>query len=152
MSQGPPGVAEVLLNQEILSAISMLILAGLGVAIAYLRGVQSKLSADMAQVKRDSKAIREQTENTHQTNLRDDVDMIARQNREGLAAVTAELRRLSEAQDHQALLAQTRHEDLTKTVGGLGHQIGEVRDSIIQEKEDRREGDRIIREMMRDCQ
>ena len=37
---------------------------------------------------------------------------------------------------------------LVREVRGIGHQVGELRDSMVQEQEDRRQGDETLRHML----
>lgn len=49
--------------------------------------------------------------------------------------------------DHGSSVAD-KIDGLVREVRGVGHQVGEIRDSLVQEQEDRRQGDETLRHMI----
>ena len=49
--------------------------------------------------------------------------------------------------DHGSSVAD-KIDSLVREVRGIGHQVGELRDSMVQEQEDRRQGDETLRHML----
>ncbi len=49
--------------------------------------------------------------------------------------------------DHGSSVAD-KIDGLVREVRGIGHQVGELRDSMVQEQEDRRQGDETLRHML----
>ncbi|QWW20119.1 hypothetical protein I6B53_03210 [Schaalia sp. 19OD2882] len=87
---------EVLADEKVATAVVTLLVAvlglaaaGVGVGITYLNNLRRHLQES----REDTKAIRESTVNSHSTNLREDVDALAGQVREGMTAISLSLRR-----------------------------------------------------------
>ena len=49
--------------------------------------------------------------------------------------------------DHGSSVAD-KIDGLVREVRGIGHQVGELRDSMVQEQEDRRQGDETLRHLI----
>lgn len=70
-------------SADLVAAISSLIVMGIGVVIAYLKVVQSKINAQLKDLHRGVsevgtvvESVKDQTHNDHSTNLRDDIDAL----------------------------------------------------------------------------
>ena len=70
-------------SADLAAAISSLLVMGIGVVIAYLKVVQSKINAQLKDMHRGVsevgtvvESVKDQTHNDHTTNLRDDIDAL----------------------------------------------------------------------------
>ena len=70
-------------SADLVAAISSLLVMGIGVVIAYLKVVQSKINAQLKDLHRGVsevgtvvESVKDQTHNDHSTNLRDDIDAL----------------------------------------------------------------------------
>ena len=97
-------------SADLVAAISSLLVMGIGVVIAYLKVVQSKINAQLKDLHRGVsevgtvvESVKDQTHNDHSTNLRDDIDALG-----GLLADVAHTQQLQgqEISAHGKVLAQ----------------------------------------------
>ena len=70
-------------SADLVAAVSSLLVMGIGVVIAYLKVVQSKINAQLRDLHKGVsdvgevvESVKDQTHNDHSTNLRDDIDAL----------------------------------------------------------------------------
>lgn len=70
-------------SADLVAALSSLLVMGIGVIVAYLKVVQSKINAQLKDLHRGVsevgtvvESVKDQTHNDHSTNLRDDIDAL----------------------------------------------------------------------------
>lgn len=70
-------------SADLVAAVSSLLVMGIGVVIAYLKVVQSKINAQLKDLHKGVsdvgevvESVKDQTHNDHSTNLRDDIDAL----------------------------------------------------------------------------
>ena len=104
-------------SADLVAAISSLLVMGIGVVIAYLKVVQSKINAQLKDLHRGVsevgtvvESVKDQTHNDHSTNLRDDIDALGGK-LDGVSELLADVAHTQQLQGqeisaHGKLLAQ----------------------------------------------
>lgn len=113
----------VMATPEVVTALAALGVAICGVITMQLKALSARLKNRIDAVHETAEAAREQVTNHHGTNLRDDMDQLARQVREGLAAIQA-------AQNRADARAEREHDERTDDVRLIREELGRIRDEI----------------------
>lgn len=78
-----PSAISNFLSEDLVETLSSLLVMGIGVIVAYLKVVQSKINAQLKDLHRGVsevgdvvESVKDQTHNDHSTNLRDDIDAL----------------------------------------------------------------------------
>lgn len=108
---------------EVVTALAALGIAICGVLTMQLKSVATRLRARIDAVHETAKAAREQVTNHHGTNLRDDLDQLSRQLREGLTAIQV-------AQNRANSRAEREHDERVDEVRLIREELGRMREDI----------------------
>nr|DAF01473.1 MAG TPA: Protein of unknown function (DUF2746) [Caudoviricetes sp.] len=108
-------------------------LAALGIAICgfitlQLKALSARLRQRIDAVHESAEAARSQVENHHGSNLRDDVDQLARQVREGMAAIQA-------AQNRADARAEREHDERVSEIRLLREDLGRIREDLSAQRD-----------------
>ena len=123
MSGATHPLVAVMATPEVVAALAALGVAICGVITMQLKALSSRLKSRIDAVHQTAEAAREQVTNNHGTNLRDDVDQLARQVREGLAAIQA-------AQNRADARAEREHDERVDEVRMLREDLGRIREDL----------------------
>lgn len=113
----------VMATPEVVAALAALGVAICGVVTVQLKALSARLKSRIDAVHETAEAAREQVVNHHGTNLRDDVDQLARQVREGMAAIQA-------AQNRADARAEREHDERVDEVRLLREDLGRIREDL----------------------
>lgn len=113
----------VMATPEVVAALVALGVAICGVVTLQLKALSARLRRRIDAVHESAEAARSQVENHHGTNLRDDVDQLARQVREGMQAIR-------EAQNHADARAEREHSERVDEVRMLREDLGRLREDL----------------------
>jgi hypothetical protein len=108
---------------DVVAALAALGIAICGVITVQLKALSARLKSRIDAVHETAEAAREQVTNHHGTNLRDDVDQLARQVREGLASIQA-------AQNRADARAEREHDERVDEVRMLREDLGRIREDL----------------------
>ena len=102
--------------------------AALGIGIGggvtrQLKALSARLKKRMDAVHETAEAAREQVTNHHGTNLRDDLDQLSRQLREGMTAIQA-------SQNRADARAEREHDERVAEVRMLREEMGRIREDL----------------------
>lgn len=113
----------VMATPEVVAALAALGVAICGVITVQLKALSARLKSRIDAVHETAEAAREQVTNHHGTNLRDDVDQLARQIREGLTAIQA-------AQNRADARAEREHNDRVDEIRLIREELGRIREDM----------------------
>lgn len=113
----------VMATPEVVAALVALGVAICGVVTLQLKALSARLRQRIDAVHESAEAARSQVENHHGTNLRDDVDQLARQVREGMQAIR-------EAQNRADARAEREHSERVDEVRLLREDLGRLREDL----------------------
>lgn len=113
----------VMATPEVVAALAALGIAICGVVTMQLKALSARLKNRIDAVHETAEAAREQVTNHHGTNLRDDLDQLSRQVREGMTAIQV-------AQNRADTRAEREHDERVAEVRMLREEMGRIRDDI----------------------
>lgn len=113
----------VMATPEVVTALAALGIAICGVLTMQLKSVAARLRSRIDAVHETAEAAREQVTNHHGTNLRDDLDQLSRQLREGLKAIQA-------SQNRADARAEREHDERVNEVRLIREELGRMREDI----------------------
>ena len=113
----------VMATPEVVAALVALGVAVCSYLTMQLKAVAARLRARIDAVHESAEAARSQVENHHGTNLREDLDQLSRQLREGLAAIQA-------SQNRADSRAEREHDERVAEVRQLREDLGRLRDDL----------------------
>lgn len=113
----------VMATPEVVAALAALGVAICGVITVQLKALSARLKSRIDAVHETAEAAREQVTNHHGTNLRDDMDQLSRQLREGLTAIQV-------AQNRADARAEREHDERVDDVRLIREELGRMRDDI----------------------
>ena len=108
---------------EVVAALAALGVAICGVITMQLKALSVRLRSRIDAVHRTAEAAREQVTNHHGTNLRDDLDQLSRQLREGLMAIQV-------AQNRADARAEREHDERVDEVRLIREELGRMREDM----------------------
>lgn len=118
----------VMATPEVVAALAALGIAICGFITMQLKALSARLRQRIDAVHESAEAARSQVENHHGTNLREDVDQIARQVREGLAAIQA-------AQNRADARAEREHNERVTEIRLLREDLGRIREDLSAQRD-----------------
>lgn len=118
----------VMATPEVVAALAALGIAICGFITLQLKALSARLRQRIDAVHESAEAARSQVENHHGSNLRDDVDQLARQVREGLAAIQA-------AQNHADARAEREHDERVSEIRLLREDLGRIREDLSAQRD-----------------
>lgn len=113
----------VMATPEVVAALAALGIAICGVVTMQLKALSARLKKRIDAVHETAEAAREQVTNHHGTNLRDDLDQLSRQVREGMTAIQA-------AQNRSDARAEREHDERVAEVRMLREEMGRIREDL----------------------
>lgn len=108
---------------EVVAALAALGISICGVVTMQLKALSARLKNRIDAVHETAEAAREQVTNHHGTNLRDDLDQLSRQIREGMTAIQA-------AQNRSDARAEREHDERVAEVRMLREEMGRIREDL----------------------
>lgn len=121
-------VVAVITAPEVVAALISVIVAICGTIAIQLRALQERLKQRLDDVHAAAEAAREVT-NHHGSNLRDDLDALAAQMREGLAAIQS-------AQNRADARAEIERSERVNEVRLIREELGRMHEDIQAQRED----------------
>lgn len=118
----------VMATPEVVAALVALGVAICGVVTLQLKALSARLRQRIDAVHESAEAARSQVENHHGTNLRDDVDQLARQVREGMQAIR-------EAQNRADARAEREHDERVTETRLLREELGRIREDLSAQRD-----------------
>lgn len=118
----------VMATPEVVAALAALGIAICGFITLQLKALSARLRQRIDAVHESAEAARSQVENHHGTNLREDVDQLARQVREGLAAIQA-------AQNRADARAEREHDERVTEIRLLREDLGRIREDLSAQRD-----------------
>lgn len=118
-------VVAVITAPEVVAALISVIVAICGTIAIQLRALQERLKQRLDDVHATAEAAREQVTNHHGSNLRDDLDALAAQMRECLAAIQSAQNR-----------AERERSERVNEVRLIREELGRMREDIQAQRED----------------
>ena len=128
MSGATHPLVAVMATPEVVTALVALGVAVCGYLTMQLKTVAARLRARIDAVHESAEAARSQVENHHGTNLREDLDQLSRQLREGLAAIQA-------SQNRADSRAEREHDERVAEVRQLREDLGRLRDDLSAQRD-----------------
>lgn len=113
----------VMATPEVVAALAALGIAICGVVTMQLKALSARLKNRIDAVHKTAEAAREQVTNHHGTNLRDDLDQLSRQVREGMTAIQA-------AQNRSDARAEREHDERVAEVRMLREEMWRIREDL----------------------
>lgn len=123
MSGATHPLVAVMATPEVVAALAALGIAICGVITVQLKALSARLKSRIDAVHQTAEAAREQVTNHHGTNLRDDLDQLSRQLRDGLVAIQV-------AQNRADTRAEREHDERVNEVRLIREELGRMRDDI----------------------
>lgn len=117
----------VMATPEVVAALAALGIAICGVVTMQLKALSARLKNRIDAVHETAEAAREQVTNHHGTNLRDDLDQLSRQVREGMTAIQA-------AQNRADARAEREHDERVAEVRMLREDMGRIREDLSEQR------------------
>lgn len=108
---------------EVVAALAALGVAICGVITVQLKALSARLKSRIDAVHETAEAAREQVTNHHGTNLRDDLDQLSRQLREGLTAIQV-------AQNRADARAEREHNERVDEIHLIREELGRMREDM----------------------
>lgn len=118
----------VMATPEVVAALVALAVAICSVVTLQLKALSARLRQRIDAVHESAEAARSQVENHHGTNLRDDVDQLARQVREGMQAIR-------EAQNRADARAEREHDERVTETRLLREELGRIREDLSAQRD-----------------
>lgn len=118
----------VMATPEVVAALAALGIAICGFITLQLKALSARLRQRIDAVHESAEAARSQVENHHGSNLRDDVDQLARQVREGIAAIQA-------AQNRADARAEREHDERVSEIRLLREDLGRIREDLSAQRD-----------------
>ena len=118
----------VMATPEVVAALAALGIAICGFITLQLKALSARLRQRIDAVHESAEAARSQVENHHDSNLRDDVDQLARQVREGIAAIQA-------AQNRADARAEREHDERVSEIRLLREDLGRIREDLSAQRD-----------------
>lgn len=113
----------VMATPEVVAALAALGIAICGVVTMQLKVLSARLKNRIDAVHETAEAAREQVTNHHGTNLRDDLDQLSRQLREGMTAIQA-------SQNRADARAERERDERVAEVRMLREEMGRIREDL----------------------
>lgn len=113
----------VMATPEVVAALAALGIAICGVVTMQLKVLSERLKNRIDAVHETAEAAREQVTNHHGTNLREDLDQLSRQLREGMTAIQA-------SQNRADARAEREHDERVAEVRMLREEMGRIREDL----------------------
>lgn len=113
----------VMATPEVVAALAALGVAICSVITIQLKALSARLKSRIDAVHQTAEEAKEQVTNHHGTNLRDDLDQLARQVREGLIAIQV-------AQNRADGRAEREHDERVNEVRMLREDLGRIREDL----------------------
>ena len=113
----------VMATPEVVASLAALGIAICGFITLQLKASAARLRQRIDAVHESAEAARSQVENHHGSNLRDDVDQLARQVREGMTAIQA-------AQNRADARAEREHDERVNEIRLLREDLGRIREDL----------------------
>lgn len=123
MSGATHPLVAVMATPEVVAALAALGIAICGVVTMQLKALSARLKNRIDAVHETAEAAREQVTNHHGTNLRDDLDQLSRQVREGMTAIHA-------AQNRADARSEREHDERVAEVRMLREEMGRIREDL----------------------
>lgn len=118
----------VMATPEVVAALAALGIAICGFITLQLKALSARLRQRIDAVHESAEAARSQVENHHGSNLRDDVDQLARQVREGMTAIQA-------AQNRADARAEREHDERVNEIRLLREDLGRIREDLSAQRD-----------------
>ena len=118
----------VMATPEVVAALAALGIAICGFITLQLKALSARLRQRIDAVHESAEAARSQVENHHGSNLRDDVDQLARQVREGITAIQA-------AQNRADARAEREHDERVSEIRLLREDLGRIREDLSAQRD-----------------
>lgn len=118
----------VMATPEVVAALAALGIAICGFITLQLKALSARLRQRIDAVHESAEAARSQVENHHGSKLRDDVDQLARQVREGLAAIQA-------SQNRADARAEREHDERVSEIRLLREDLGRIREDLSAQRD-----------------
>lgn len=118
----------VMATPEVVAALAALGIAICGFITLQLKALSARLRQRIDAVHESAEAARSQVENHHGSNLRDDVDQLARQVREGMTAIQA-------AQNRADARAEREHDERVSEIRLLREDLGRIREDLSAQRD-----------------
>lgn len=118
----------VMATPEVVAALAALGIAICGFITLQLKALSARLRQRIDAVHESAEAARSQVENHHSSNLRDDVDQLARQVREGMAAIQV-------AQNRANARAEREHDERVSEIRLLREDLGRIREDLSAQRD-----------------
>ncbi len=118
----------VMATPEVAAALAALGIAICGFITMQLRALSARLRQRIDAVHESAEAARSQVENHHGSNLRDDMDQLARQVREGMQAIR-------EAQNRADARAEREHDERVSEIRLLREDLGRIREDLSAQRD-----------------
>lgn len=118
----------VMATPEVVAALAALGIAICGFITLQLKTLSARLRQRIDAVHESAEAARSQVENHHGSNLRDDMDQLARQVREGMQAIR-------EAQNHADARAEREHDERVTETRLLREDLGRIREDLSAQRD-----------------
>lgn len=118
----------VMATPEVVAALAALGIAICGFITLQLKTLSARLRRRIDAVHESAEAARSQVENHHGSNLRDDMDQLARQVREGMQAIR-------EAQNRADARAEREHDERVTEIRLLREDLGRIRKDLSAQRD-----------------
>lgn len=118
----------VMATPEVVAALAALGIAICGFITLQLKTLSARLRQRIDAVHESAEAARSQVENHHGSNLRDDMDQLARQVREGMQAIR-------EAQNRADARAEREHDERVTETRLLREDLGRIREDLSAQRD-----------------
>lgn len=118
----------VMATPEVVAALAALGIAICGFITLQLKALSARLRQRIDAVHESAEAARSQVENHHGSNLRDNVDQLARQVREGMTAIQA-------AQNRADARAEREHDERVSEIRLLREDLGRIREDLSAQRD-----------------
>lgn len=118
----------VMATPEVVAALAALGIAICGFITLQLKTLSARLRQRIDAVHESAEAARSQVENHHGSKLRDDVDQLARQVREGMTAIQA-------AQNRADARAEREHDERVNEIRLLREDLGRIREDLSAQRD-----------------
>lgn len=118
----------VISTPEVVAALAALGIAICGFITMQLKALSTRLRLRIDAVHESAEVARSQVENHYGRKLRDDVDQLARQVREGMAAIQA-------AQNRADARAEREHDERVSEIRLLREDLGRIREDLSAQRD-----------------
>lgn len=118
----------VMATPEVVAALAALGIAICGFITLQLKALSARLRQRIDAVHESAEAARSQVENHHDSNLRDDVDQLMRQVREGMTVIQA-------SQNRADARAEREHDERVSEIRLLREDLGRIREDLSAQRD-----------------